>query len=124
MTGLRSKADFPQANAFGIVSHDEAMLQIVPVVTRHATLYLYVEKIQFSVYKPAIGGFGILTIQTNDGDEVWAINTDEVGKSEVDWGELGAKISDTENIGLQAVLSGADTQASVAVGITCHYVRK
>lgn len=120
--------EYLQHNATGVVSEESASLQIIPAT--HGLkgdkydLYLYVEKIHFSVYKAAIGGGGICTIQTNDADHVWTIDVDGIKDVVVDWENEGVKVSDVKDPGLQAVLSGADTQASVSIGIVAHYNRK
>lgn len=120
--------EYLQQNATGIVEEDAASLQLIP--TTHGPrevsydLYLYIEKISFSVYKAAIGGGGICTIQTNEGDVVWTLNVDGVKDVTVGWEDEGVKVSDTKDPGLQAVVSGGDTQASVSVGIAAHYNRE
>jgi len=119
---------YEQENAIGIVEEDNASLELIP--TTHGPrqtpydLYLYIEKITFSVYKAAIGGGGICNIQTDEGDVVWTINVDGIKDFTVDWGEEGVKVGTDMDPGLQAVVSGADTQASVSVGITAHYNRE
>lgn len=119
---------YDQINAAGVVDEDAASLQLIPNV--HGTrgdkfdMYLYVEKISFSVYKPAIGSGGICTIQSNEGDHVWTINVDGVKDPVIDWGTEGVKVGSEKDAGLQAVLSGADTQASVSIGVTAHYNRE
>jgi len=122
------RGEYLQHNATGIVSEDEASLQIIPVkhgIREHPYgLYLYIEKIHFSVFKAAIGGNGICTMQSNLGDVVWTINVDGVKDITVSWEDEGIKVSDIKDPGLQAVLSGADTQASVSIGITAHFSRE
>lgn len=119
---------YDQINAAGIVEEDAASLQIIPNV--HGTrgdkydMYLYVEKINFSVHKPAIGSNGICIIQSNAGDVLWKINVDGVKDPVIDWGTEGVKVGTEKDPGLQAVVSGADTQASVSVGVTAHYNRE
>ena len=119
---------YPQENAAGTVEEDAASLQLIPVLhgTRQTPydLYLYIEKLTFSVSKAAIGGTGICTIQTNEGVVVWTISTGAVTNFTIDWGEEGVKVGTEMDPGLQAVVSGADTQASVSVGITAHYNRE
>lgn len=117
-----------QENAAGVVEEDVASLQLIPILHGNRQtkydLYLYIEKITFSVYKAAIGGGGICTIQSNAGDHVWTISTDGVTNFTIDWGEEGVKVGTDMDPGLQAVVSGADTQASVSVGVTAHYNRE
>ncbi len=117
-----------QENASGIVEEDAASLQLIPILhgARQTPydLYLYIEKISFSVYKAAGGGGGICTIQSNEGEVVWTINVDGVKDFVIDWGEEGVKVGTEMDPGLQAVVSGAGTQGSVSVGITAHYNRE
>lgn len=114
----------PPANASGIVEEDAASLQLIESTSESADLYLYIEKINISVYKAAFGGSGILTIQTDNADWMWTTNVDGVKDFCVDWGEAGVKVSDEANQGLQAFVAEAGTQASVSVGITAHYDRR
>lgn len=120
--------EYLQLNATGIVDEDNASLQIIPATHGLAgskyDLYLYVEKIVFSVYKAAVGGAGICTIQSNEADIIWTINVDGIKDVTIDWEDEGVKVGTVKDIGLQAVLSGADTQASVSIGVTAHYNRE
>lgn len=117
-----------QENAVGTVEEAAASLQLIPVLhgLRQTPYeqYLYIEKISFSVHKAAIGGAGVCTVQTNEGAVVWTINADGVKDFTIDWGEEGVKVGTEMDPGLQAVVSGAGTQASVSVGITAHYDRE
>ena len=120
---MGDKYEYPQANAIGAVTEDEASIEILPDTKNE--LYLYVERIAISVYKAAIGGNGILQIKESDGDKVvWTTNVDGIKDVSIDLGDEGAKASDNQGTGLIAVLSGADTQASVSIGITGHYNRE
>lgn len=115
----------PAANASGIVKEESASLQLIDATNKHAAgLFLYIEKINISVYVAAVGGAGLLTIQTDDAEWVWHTDTDSVKDFAINWGEAGVKIGTLTNPGLQAFVSGADTQASVSVGITAHYDRR
>ena len=115
----------PAANASGIVTEDAASLQLIDATNLNAAgLFLYIEKINISVFKAAVGGNGLLTIQTDDAEWVWHTDTDSVKDFAIDWSEAGVKIGTLTNPGLQAFVSGADTQASVSVGITAHYDRR
>lgn len=119
---------YDQINATGVVEEDAASLQIIPNV--HGTrgdkfdMYLYVEKISFSVHKAAIGGNGVCTIQSNEGDHVWTISVDAITNFTIDWGTEGVKVGSEKDAGLQAVVSGAGTQGSVSIGVTAHYNRE
>ena len=119
---------YPQENAVGTVDEDNASLQLIPVLHGDRQVpyeqYLYIEKISFSVHKAAIGGTGVCTIQTNEGVVVWTIGAAGITNFTIDWGEEGVKVGIEMDPGLQAVVSGAGTQASVSVGITAHYNRE
>jgi len=115
----------PAANASGIVEEEDASLQLIDATNKHAAgLYLYIEKINISVYKAAVGGNGLLTIQTDDAEWAWHTNVDGIKDFAVDWSEAGVKLGTLTNPGLQAFVSGAGTQASVSVGITAHYDKR
>jgi len=126
---MSDKYEYPQINGVGEVTEDAASLDLI--LAKHGPrkvsydLYLYVERIHFSVYKAAIGGAGICELKTIDGgDVVYTINVDDIKEVDIDWGDEGVKVSDTKDCGLQAVVSGGDTQASVSVGIAAHYNRE
>jgi len=122
---MGTKFDYPRVSKTGIVDNENASLQIISSESKHATLYLYIERLNFSVYKAAVGGGGICTVQTDDGTHIWTVDVDTARDiPSVDFGEFGYKVHDDENVGVQAVLSGADTQASVSVGIVGHYERR
>ena len=120
---MGDKYEYPQANGIGTVTEDEASITLIPDTKNE--LYLYVERIGISVYRAAIGGGGILQIKESDGDAIiWTVNVDGIKDVSIDWGDEGAKASNNQGTGLIAVLSGADTQASVSIGITAHYNRE
>jgi len=111
---------YSQANGIGTVSEEAASLEIVP--KQNGELYPYIEKITFSVWKAAVSGAGICQIKTVEGgDVIWTIDVSTVKDEVVDWGPEGVKVSDVKGDGLQAVVSGGGTQASVSIGITAHY---
>lgn len=79
--------------------------------------YVVYDKLHISVFKAAdtggLGG-GILEIKDTVGTVLHTFNVDEVKEISVNLGtEEGHKIG--PNLGLQAVLSGAGTQASVSI---------
>ena len=78
-------------------------------------LYFRVKRIELSVYKAAQGGGGILEILDTEGEWVWTVNVDSVFTKTFDFGKKGAKVG--QNVGIQAVLSGAQNQASISLCI-------
>lgn len=101
----------------GVVDNEEASLDLVPIVGEG--MYLYLEELNYSVYKAAVGGDGILEIKDTNGIVKWAINVDGVKEDTISFGGEGVLIG--ENVGLQAIVSGAGTvQASVSVGFKGH----
>jgi hypothetical protein len=113
-----NKDGHPIVTGAGTVTEDDASLELIAQAT--TDLYMYVEKLSFSVYKAAIGGGGILELKDTDGEIWWAINVDGVKEVNLDWGDVGIKMRNVKNLGLRAVLSGAGTQASVSIGISGH----
>ena len=113
-----NKNGHPWYTGVGTVSEDNASLELVAAAVTN--LYRYVEKLTFSVSKAAIGGGGILEIRDTDGIIFWTINVDAVKDIPLDWGEEGVKVGTLKNLGLEAVLSGAGTQATVSIGVTGH----
>lgn len=101
-----------------VITHDDASVDIIP--NPEQGLYLYVEKAIISVYEAAIGGGGILELLDTDGDPFYRLNVDGVKDLLLDFGAEGVKVGSVINLGLQAMLSGADTQASVSLAITAH----
>ena len=111
-------------NTTEIVSEESASLEIIaPVTTRPwSTHYLYIDKLMFSVFKAATGGAGICEIKSAlDGEVIWTVDVSTVKDFVFDWGEAGLRSSTTTGEGIQVVVSGGGTQASVSVGIEAHY---
>lgn len=80
-------------------------------------LYFRIKVIQLSVSKAASEG-GILEFLDSVGDLVWAINVDEKKDIRFEFGKKGVTVG--QNTGIQAVLSGAVTQATVSVCVIAH----
>lgn len=112
--------DYLERTGRGIVDHANASLEIIPELTSELP-YLYLRTLMISVFKAAIGGGGILEVKTIDnGTVIWSINVDSTKDLSFPWGSEGTKVSDVKYDGLYAVVSGADTQASVSVGMVVH----
>jgi len=121
---MDKRAKYTEVTGTGIVEEDAASLEIVSPDTGTTDVYLYIEKMYFSVFKAAAGGGGILEIKDTDGEVFFTVNVDAIKDVPFDFGEEGIRISDTKNVGLQAVVSGAATQASASVAVICHFSPK
>ena len=115
---MQVTSKYTQLIGVKILDHDNASSIIIPDPKQD--LYLYVEKIVLSVYEAAVGGEGVLEILDTEGVPFWRINVDGVKDFELDFGSKGKKISTATDIGVQAMLSGANTQASVSIAIMAH----
>jgi len=93
------------------LTHDDTAAEV------HATcsdgLYFRIKRMELSVYKSAQGGGGILEILDTVGKWVWTVNVDSVFNKTFDFGEKGLKVG--QNVGIQAILSGAQNQASISL---------
>jgi len=83
-------------------------------------MYTYVEMIDLSVYQAAEGGGGLMEITDTNGNVFRRYNVDGIKDIFVDYGKKGMKISDDKDVGVQVLLSGATTQASVSVAVRIH----
>jgi len=75
-------------------------------------LYFRVKELHMSVYEASAEG-GILEILTTEGELVWKTYVDVKKDLSVPFGNNGVKVG--QNTGIQAILSGATTQASVSL---------
>ena len=98
------------------LTDEDISADIVPVCTDD--MYVYIDRIELSVYKAASSLDGILEILDSDGVWIWTINVGSVKERSFEFGNEGLRTG--KNIGLQALLSGASTQASVSIGIVYH----
>ena len=115
---MQVTSKYTQLSGTAILTHDNAAGNIIPNPKQN--LYLYIEKLVISVYEAAIGGDGVLEISDTSGNVFWRLNVDGVKDFELDFGTWGKKVSEDINVGMQAMLSGAGTQASVSIAIMAH----
>jgi len=119
---MSNRAQFTQAYGYGEVTNAAADIELLAAPT--GNVYLYIEKLTVSVYEAAIGEGGICQIIDTNGKVFKTINTDGVKDVNFDWGNYGIRLDDT-NIGLRAVVSGAQTkQASVSITMKGHLDNK
>lgn len=117
---MSRRHEFTQIHNYGEVTNDDASLELVAASTVGSGHYIYIEKLYFSVYEPAIGSGGIFRVRDTDGNSVHTVNADGVKDFLLDFGEHGMKLK-TANVGLQIVVSGGQTkQASVSVMLKAH----
>ena len=114
---MSNRYEYPQINIAGEVTNDTGVLELVaPDINK----YTYIEKLVISVYEPASGG-GKFRLQDSDGNPIYTINADGVRDIPLDFGEEGLKVSDSVDMGLVAIVYGAQIkQASVSVALTGH----
>jgi len=99
------------------LTDDDISSQIVDAATDE--MYLYIDRIEASVYKAASSlTDGILELLDSDGNWVWTMNVGSVKERQFEFGNEGLRVG--KSTGLQALLSGASTQASVSLAIVWH----
>ena len=114
---MADRYQYPQKNFIGVVSNEDASL--CPISAVGEGVYLYIEKLNISISKAAVGGDGILQIKDTNGLVKWEMNVDGVKDFNLNFGDEGVLIG--EDVGLLATVSGAGTtQASVSVGGKGH----
>ncbi len=79
---------------------------------------LTIDKIMISVYEAAIEEGGLLEILDSNGVNIWTVNVSSIKEPEFNFGERGLIVG--KNVGAQAFLSGASTQASVSLAVVYH----
>lgn len=122
-------------NGRAILTNDDASDNVIPELSGHTqtvrdlisqhmsqtkNFYLYLEKGKISVYKAAEGSGGILELADTNGGVFDRINVDGVKDILLDYGTEGLKVSTDTDIGIQALVTGATTQASVSVALIGH----
>ena len=115
---MQVTSKYVQLSGVKILTHDNAAGNIIPNPKQN--LKLYIERLIVSVYEAAIGGDGILEISDTKGNVIWRLNVDGVKDFDLPFGDLGTKVSEDINVGVQAMLSGASTQASVSIAVMAH----
>jgi len=103
---------------------DDNTMSNTIIANPRQNMYSYVEIIDLSVYEAAEGGGGILEIADTNGNVFRRYNTDGVKDIYVNYGKKGIKLSDDKDVGVQVLLSGALTQASVSIAIRIHLDNK
>jgi len=99
------------------LTDDDISAQIVPACADG--MYMFIDKIDVSVYKAGSSlDDSILEILDSDGKWVWTLNVGTVKERQFDFGNEGLNVG--KNTGIQALLSGASTQASVSLSVVYH----
>src|SRR3990167_2669790 len=106
---MSSRYEYPQVSVSGQATNEDASVDLVS--NPGSTMFVYIEKLDLSVFKASSGGGGIAEIKDTDGNVIYTINTDGVKDISLDFGEEGLKIG--PNLGIQLAVSGAQSgQAS------------
>ena len=114
---MTTRFDAPQLQVVGQVTNAAASLDLV--TEQGSDTYIYLEKVNFSVWLAAIGGGGVCELKDTDGNIVYKFNVDGIKDPALDWGDEGLRIG--PGVGLQAVVSGAaNAQASVSISLNGH----
>jgi hypothetical protein len=114
---MSSRYEYPQVSAAVDVSNAAGSQDLVS--DQGDAVYLYVEKLNISVYRAATGGGGIVRVQDSDGNTVWTSSADGVKDLVLDWGTEGLRLG--PGVGLQAIVANAQgEQASASVGVKGH----
>jgi len=120
---MRNRNYFIPLEGIGYVDEENASAELFTVPVYDPDMYFYLEKLDFSVSKAAIGGEGVCQVKDTRGNVVWEINVDVVKDVPIDFSPDGVKLNDQPVEGLTAVVSGALTQATVSVAVVGHLDR-
>ena len=104
-----------QLTVSAILTDDNASVSMIPTATDD--MYLHIDKLILCVYGAADGA-GILRILDDDGAEIWIMNIDGVKDIVLPFGDKGITVGQTQ--GAQAMLSGANVQASISLALVYH----
>ncbi len=88
------------------------------ITTNDKSLFSYIERFHFSVYDAADGEGGVLELLDENGTVLWRTNVDGIKDVPLDFGEYGMKVGKISSI--HALVTGANTQAKIWIGITGH----
>lgn len=115
-------------SAYATLTNETAVDDLIDRATSRpwSKYYLWLDKITIAVSKAAIGGAGILEIRTLPAEQqdtvtVWTMDVSSVKEFVLDFGENGVQVESELGLGLQALVSGADEQATVSIAVEAHY---
>ena len=123
MTYARNRNYFIPIEGIGYIEEEDASAELCSLPVYDPDMYFYLEKLNFSVSVASIGGDGVCEIRDTRGNVVWSINTDVVKDVTLNFNDDGVKLKNQPIEGLNASVSGADTQASVSVAVVAHLDR-
>ncbi|TAL13928.1 hypothetical protein EPN95_04545 [Patescibacteria group bacterium] len=114
---MSNRYEYPQINAAGQATNEGASVDLVS--NPGSTMFVYIEKLDLSVFKAASGGGGIAEVKDTDGNVIYTISVDGVKDIPLDFGEEGLKVG--PGVGIQLAVSGAQSeQASVSAALSGH----
>jgi len=123
-----SKYGYPEVRVYGQLTNDNAVIDIIAGTVNIPTgstsysntmQYLCVEKLTYSIYKPAKGGGGKWRFQDQDGNTFWETDVNGVKEISLSFGEEGIPWPFESRI--QSIVHGAaGEQASLWFGLEGH----
>lgn len=114
---MSSKYQYPQLNIVGDVDNEDGNIDLVAV--QPSDLYIFIEKLTFSVYDKALDSGGKFRVQDTLGNYIYTVNADATKDISLNFGNEGLRIG--PGVGIQAIVYGANvTNASVSVALIGH----
>jgi len=123
-----SKLGYPEVRVYGELTNDDASIDIITGTTSlpsgstsysYTMQYLCVEKLAYSIHKPAKGGGGKWRFQDQDDNILWETDVNGVKEISLDFGEDGVPWPFETTI--QTIVHGAaGDQASLWFNLTGH----
>ena len=99
-----------------ILTDDDVSSALIPAATDD--MYLYIDRIEVAVYVASAESTGILELLDSTGNWAWRMSVGAIKERSFEFGNDGLRVGKTT--GLQALLSGAATQASVSLAVVWH----
>src|SRR3990167_4429332 len=87
---MSQRLEYTQLNEAVTVTNDDASKDLV--ATPGSGIYVYIEKLNISVYEAAIGGGGVIGIIDTLGASIYKTNADGVKDISLDFGEEGLMV--------------------------------
>lgn len=110
--------DYKYINVYGKVTNESPVFDIISESTV-GNMYLYIDRVNFSVYEAAQGGGGICQLKDTDGNVIYTFNTDGVKDIFLELNINGLSLNQSK--GLSFIVLGAQKkQASVSIMFSGH----
>ena len=99
-----------------ILTDDNVSSALIPAATDD--MWLYIDRIEVSVYLASAEDTGIMELLDSDGNHVGIMSVSSIKERSFEFGNSGLRIG--QSTGLQVLLSGASRQASVSLVVVWH----